>query len=184
MLAMYLAILETDEQRSEFEKLYIEKKNRLFAIAMKYLNKKSDAEDAVSEAFLRIASGKAKYFEIAPHKRAAFLDILIRNISIDMFKSGSKVTPVDFLEETELLSSDESSLEDLVIGAEAKNKLVDFIITLPDGARNAVYLKHFLHLSNAEISLQLGISEAALRQRLCAARKAIKSFIENGGEND
>ncbi len=55
MLQIYLSMLETDEERSEFQRLYETYSQQMIRIAISKVNNRNDAEDAVHEAFLRIA---------------------------------------------------------------------------------------------------------------------------------
>lgn len=86
MLSLYLAMAETESERELIEKLYKEKRQRMFAAARRYLKTDEDAEDAVHEAFLRITSEKTKIFEVSPDKINRYLDIIMRNICVDVIK--------------------------------------------------------------------------------------------------
>ena len=54
MIAVYLAMLETDVDRDKFMKLYESYEKKLFAIALRILENNEKAEDAVQQAWLRI----------------------------------------------------------------------------------------------------------------------------------
>ena len=60
MLAVYLAYLDEDEDKELFERIYNSYKNQMITLALTMVNK-ADAEDAVSDVFLKIAQ---KYFDI------------------------------------------------------------------------------------------------------------------------
>ena len=51
----YLAMIETEEERSKFEKIYIQYRRLMYSVAFRVLNNSEDAEDAVHTAFIRIA---------------------------------------------------------------------------------------------------------------------------------
>ena len=55
MLAIYLSMLETNEEKNQFEQLYIKYKQDMYAVAYGVLKNKEDAEDAVHQSFLKIA---------------------------------------------------------------------------------------------------------------------------------
>lgn len=55
MLAIYLSMLETNEEKNQFEQLYIKYKQDMYAVAYGILKNKEDAEDAVHQSFLKIA---------------------------------------------------------------------------------------------------------------------------------
>lgn len=181
MLSFYLSLLETDEEKSEFERLYLTYRSRMFAIAMRYLHNTHDAEDAVQHAFLKIIDGKTKIFQIDAHKQQCYLDIIIRNASIDLHKKNKRVIPFEFTENIE----DSFSFESMVEGKAMKKKLTDFIITLPDAQREALMMTVVLKLTYPEAAMQLNITETALRSRIYQARKSIYRHMEKErSEND
>ena len=60
MLAIYLSMLETNEEKNQFEQLYIKYKQDMYAVAYGILKNKEDAEDAVHQSFLKIADTFSK----------------------------------------------------------------------------------------------------------------------------
>lgn len=178
MVGIAFAKLENAEEQSIFERLYNEHHQRLFRIALYRLHNEQDAEDAVSECFLRILDKSANIFKIPPNKYTSFLNILIRNICLKMFDESTKKNTVSSENGNYPEIIDRLSLEDEVIGKIAKEDLVDFISQLPEKTRDALVLTAIMDFSYSEAAQQLGITENALRQRIFSARKAIKRFVE------
>lgn len=179
MISTALALLETDEQRNVLSEFYQKYKNRFYAIAYSKLHCKDAAEDAVQEAFLRIVDKPENFFKIEHNKRMAYADVIVRNVSIDMFNKNNA-------HELEELTDDVSNenyalgLEDTVIGSVSKNELLAFILKLPVLQRDILNLKVVFELSNSEIAQKLNVSENVVRQRLYQARKSILDFLESG----
>ena len=179
MISTALALLETDEQRNVLSEFYQKYKNRFYAIAYSKLHGKDAAEDAVQEAFLRIVDKPENFFKIEHNKRMAYADVIVRNVSIDMFNKNN-------VHELEELTDDVSNenyalgLEDTVIGSVSKNELLAFILKLPVLQRDILNLKVVFELSNSEIAQKLNVSENVVRQRLYQARKSILDFLESG----
>lgn len=179
MISTVLALLETDEQRNVLSEFYQKYKNRFYAIAYSKLHGKDAAEDAVQEAFLRIVDKPENFFKIEHNKRMAYADVIVRNVSIDMFNKNNA-------HELEELTDDVSNenyalgLEDTVIGSVSKNELLAFILKLPVLQRDILNLKVVFELSNSEIAQKLNVSENVVRQRLYQARKSILDFLESG----
>lgn len=65
MITAALAKLQTDEQRNLLSALYQMHKNRFYAIAYEHLHDPQDSEEAVQEAFLRIAAHPDKFFSLS-----------------------------------------------------------------------------------------------------------------------
>lgn len=66
MLALYLQMLDSPENQSEFEKLYRTHRDLMYFIAYNVLHDHQRAEDAVSETFLRLAQCFSRVLEIGP----------------------------------------------------------------------------------------------------------------------
>lgn len=182
MFGNFLFKNKNNNHETEIEELYRKHKNRLFNIAMGFLHNRADAEDAVHSVFSQIIEEKTKIFEIPPNKQAAYLNVLIRNISARIFNNSLNevaVDPVELEEYSEKnIINDDTGLDDTVISKISHRELIDFIYTLPQGMREAMVLKYLIGLSDKEAAAKLDITENALRQRLFAARKAIKKFID------
>ena len=178
MIYSALAMLETDEQRNTLSEFYEQNSNRFFLIALSKLHNTEEAEEAVQEAFVRIAEKPQKFFSIEHNKRLAYIDVIIRNISIDMFKKKCCVETSELTDEIshELI---DLSLEDNVLGKISHDELKKYISGLPQLWRDTITSSCVVGLSNKEIAAQLNISEVAVRQRLHLARNAIKEFVCN-----
>lgn len=172
-----------ENRETEIEELYRKHRVRLFNIAMRYLHSCADAEDAVHNVFSQIIEEKTKIFDIPPNKQAAYLNVLIRNISVRIFNNSLSEVVVDPAELEEYSERNDISgdigIDDDVISKISQRELIDFIHTLPQGMREAMVLRFLIGLSNREAADKLHITENALRQRLFAARKAIMRFVNN-----
>lgn len=178
MISGALSILQTDEERNKLSQFYEENKERFYAIAFSKLHNREDAEDAVQEAFLRIADKPEKFFEISSNKQVAYADIIIRNVSVDMYKKSNKIEAVETMD---LISNEdiEIQLDEKIIGNISRDELVDFILKLSPVLRDVLELKVVIGLSNYEIAQKLSITENVVRQRLFQARRAIAKFMES-----
>ena len=56
MLPIFLALLNGETDKRLFEQIYMNYRNQMFAVARSYLPSDADAEDAVHDVFLRVAS--------------------------------------------------------------------------------------------------------------------------------
>lgn len=54
-MMIYLQMIDTPEDRSKFEFLYMEYRGLMFHVANKILHNEQDAEDTVHQAFLKVA---------------------------------------------------------------------------------------------------------------------------------
>ena len=111
MIDFILSTIENEEQRNELAEFYEKYKKRLYSIALSKIHNEQDAEDAVQEVFSEIANKPEKFFELPPNRRIAYVDVMVRNISMKMFNAKSKepIEPLtdDFDAETISLRSEE-----------------------------------------------------------------------------
>lgn len=178
MLNFYLSILSTDEEKTEFERLYHAQKNIMYHIAYSKLNNSHDAEDAVSEAFLRCAKKFSRIMEIPCNKRGAFLDVIVRNVAVDMFKKNCNAP--DDIEDYTFVADKTPDTEDMAIGNISRDELVERIREMPEVLRDTLTLSSFCNMTNKEIADFLGVSENTVAQRLFRARKIIAEEIRKG----
>lgn len=174
------AVIENEKQRSELAEFYSKSKNRLYFIALSKLHNKEEAEDAVQEVFSRIADKPERFFDIPPEKRLAYADVMVKNISIDMFNAKNKI-PSEQL--SEQLEDENVSLEDALFDKISRDEVIEFINRLPPLQRNVLVLRCFFDLSIDETAQRLNISLTVATKRLALARKAIRNFIEERGKN-
>lgn len=90
MLSFYLAVLDTDEDRSDFEKLYLEHRQTMYKVAFSVLNNREDAEDAVHKAFVKIADNFSRVKKIPEQEITAYLVITVRNAAINIYNRNKR----------------------------------------------------------------------------------------------
>ncbi len=177
MISAALAVLENEEQRNELAEFYEKNKNRFYAIAYKYLHNKEEAEDAVQEAFLRIANKPDRFFSLNDDKQVFYVFAVVRNVSIDMFNKSTEII-ADELSKDIVYQNDFSSLEGFLLDKLSHDEILSFINNLPPLQYSVLVLTCLLGLSISETAQTLKISEDSVSQRLHLARKSIRAFIE------
>lgn len=168
--------IENDEQRNELETFYKENLNCLLNIAYANLHNKSDAEDAVQEAFQDIVRRPENFFGVEPKKRAAFMIAVVRNISADMFNKKNK-RPLEELDEEKSYDENPFSFEDRMIGKVSRDGLKHFIKSLPPLQRDVLTLRYLMGFSTAETAKRLNVSESAVKKRLYLAKETIREYV-------
>lgn len=174
------AVIENEKQRSELAEFYSKSKNRLYFIALSKLHNNEEAEDAVQEVFSRIADKPELFFDIPPEKRLAYADVMVKNISIDMFNVKNKMPSEQLCEQ---LEDERISLEDALFDKISRDEVIAFINKLPTLQRNVLVLRCFFDLSIDETAQRLDISLTVATKRLALARKAIRKFVEERRKN-
>lgn len=176
------AVIEDEAQRNELAAFYAEYKDRFYLIAYSKLHNAQHAEDAVQETFSEIADKPENFFGVPEEKRLAYIDVIVRNISVEMFNSQNKL-PSDELDEN--IEDDKISLENGLFAKISHDEILAFIDALPALQRNVLMMHCLFGLSIDETAQRLNISLTAANKRLTLARRAIKTFIdERSGEHE
>ena len=173
MVSVALAVLESEGQRSELSEIYDKYRKRFVGVALNVLHNREDAEDAVQEAFLRIADRPDTFFSLNDKNRLRYLCSVIRNVAVDMLNKRKRDVGLN-----ENISLNDDPLESLMLNDISHEELVGFIEGLPPLQQNVLVLTRLLKLSISETAKSLRISERAVNQRLYLARKAVKKFVE------
>ena len=83
MLPMiYMSLIDDEEDKKAFEKLYNKYKNKAYLGAMDFLNNSSLAEECVSETFLSIAKNFQIVNNLKPNKQLKYIVILETQLRI------------------------------------------------------------------------------------------------------
>ena len=175
MLALYLTMIDTPEDKNKFEQLYMKYRRLMFYIANQILKDEYLAEDAVHSTFLKLIDNLDKIDEVDCHKTKSFIVIMVRNHSINMYnqRKRRKLIPFEGLEAIYSVNDD--------IDISELGTIEGAILKLPDIYRDVMILKYVHELSNTEIALQLDITEATIRKRLERARIKIKEILKVEG---
>lgn len=177
MIEAALAVLETDEQRNILSEIYEQNIKKFYSIAFSKLHNKEDAEDAIQEAFLAVANNPDVLFSISDEKRVPYINVIIRNISYKIWNKRHKIN------ENEVYLNDNIeapiSTEEIVLSEYSCKQVLEFIDTLSESSKSALYLKMQFGLKNSDIAKLLGISEEAAKQRISRASNLIKKFMED-----
>ena len=170
------SVIEDNDQRNELEEFYEENKNCFLNIAYLKLHDKNDAEEAVQEAFCEIAHRPDKFFTVAPKNRVRYMAAVIRNIASDMYNKKKKV-PMEEIDKEDIYDDNLLSFDDIMIGKVSRDKLKQFIRSLPPLQRDVLTFRCLMGFSTAETAERLNISRSAVKKRLHLAREAIREYV-------
>lgn len=176
MLFYYLSLLDTAEDKNQFEQIYTTYRNLMYYIAKKILKDDSLAEDAVHNAFIRIINHLDKLQDINSHKTKGFLVIVVENTARDIYnkRKNDNIS----LDSFEVELSDNQNLEESVIDRINITDLVKRIDSLPVMYRDVLMMRFIYEYSNKETSKILNISETNVRKRLERARQKLMQKIK------
>lgn len=177
MLLFYLSLIETEEDKSKFERLYYDYRKLMKHIATDMLHDEFLAEDAVHEAFIKLTRHISGVNEDDRHKTKAFIVIIIKNVCLDMLRKYKKDKSFSLEEIDSMGFVDDESFKRLEV-----EDVYSVIASLSDTYREIIELKVVHNLSDKEIADVLGISNAAVRKRMQRAREILRKKLAERGE--
>ena len=176
MLQLYLALIDEEWDLIRFEEAYYEYKGLLHYIAKKILQDEHRAEDAVQEAFLRIAKNFHKVGNVKTTSTKNFFILITRRVCLNLLEREEKFSTATE-EEISLFENSYTpgSLPDSFAG---EAELIRQILSLPESLRSVLYLQAVYGFNAKETANLLGISVGAVWKRTSRARAILKKELE------
>lgn len=179
MLLFYLSLIDTEEEKSKFEKLYYDYRALMKYIAFDILKDEQLAEDAVHNAFIKLINYLDKIDENDCHKTKGFIVIVIKSVAKDMYRKRRRELEISINENITYRVSDDFSLATFDV-----EEIVSKIESLPEIYRDVLILKYLQELDNKEIADILNIKATTVRKRLERAKFMLAELLEKDGEYD
>lgn len=164
MLQLYLAAVDSAEDKSLIEFLYTEYKQIMYKTAVSILHNDGDAEDAVHEAFLRAIKNISKFRKYSCNENVSYLVIIVRGIALNMLAESNN---------TVALSDDIPAEDDVEAKTEISityEQVVKNIERLSPALKNISTLRWVNDLSEKEISKMLDMNINTVRSSISRAR--------------
>ena len=175
MIQLFLVLIEDEEDKIRFEDAYYRYCDLMYVRAYDILKDSHRAEDAVQEAFLRIAKNFHKVREVTSTETKNFFVLITERVAINMIQRE---------EQFEILSEENLYILETLVSNDVgisrlESKVIMAILELPTNYRNVLYLQSICGYSLKETAKLLGISVDAAKQRSSRAHKALKKELED-----
>ena len=170
-MIIYLQMLETPEEKSKFEQLYLEYKGLMFHVAYEILHNEQDAEDAVHQAFVKIAENIKKIDDPICPKTHSYVVTIVENKAIDQYRKQQKHQTVELIDDIQGTNAH----------YEGDNDLTQCILKLPARYREMILLRYHHGYSVREIAGMMGISLPAAIKLDQRAKQKLKKLCEEAG---
>ncbi|GHU47228.1 RNA polymerase sigma factor [Clostridia bacterium] len=188
MLIFYTAMLDAPADKDKFTQLYNLYKGFMFNVAFKVLNNKNLAEDAVQEAFFKIARKMSEknfeIYDVSCYETKGLCGIVSRGCAIDILRKEKNVrenvTDIDD-EILEQCFSETSDTENEVISGIEYEKICSLISELPNTYKDILRMRFVLGYSNNEISDILKIASDVVKMRVSRGRAILINNLKKEG---
>ena len=176
MLLIFLSF-PNESEKSKFEYIYGKYKKLLLYKAHGILHDYSLAEDAVSEAFLRVYKNLHKIDDPDSGMTISFLTVIVKNTAINILNQNKNISYSDIYEND--MQSD-FNVEDHVISETVTDGMLKVVDSLKDELKECFLLMYAHDLSYKEIGMILKISEANVAVRIHRAKKKLIQLLKEG----
>lgn len=160
MISVYLGMIETQEEQTKFEVLYAEYRPLMLYVAREILHNQQDAEDAVHNAFLKVAENMRMVEEAVSPRTKSLLVTIVENKAIDVYREKQRHGELNY----------DDAVEGLQVEFVGDNALASCMARLPARYREVLMLKYHLGYDDREIGKIMGISKENAK-RLCTRAK-------------
>ena len=157
---LYLAMIDSDADKSKFEILYNEYKNLMYYTANRILRNSSDAEDVVHQAFLKVIEILDTISSPRCHK------------ALDLYREKQRRNALPLAEEY-IGAAPAAEIERLA----ERDTLAAAIAALPPRYRSVLLLRYDCGYSNAEIADILDTTEPNVRKIIQRATEKLSAAL-------
>ncbi len=179
MLLFYTLLIEEDDDKAKFEKIYTLYKKKMWYSANSVLSDSYLAEDAVHNAFIGIAKNMSKIGDPESSETLSYVVTASKNAAIDMLRKSKGITETD-IDELYNVSDKESSSFDRTF--EAEDFIERILTAMPSVYRDVLYLLIVEHMSEKEIAELLGRRPGTIHQQVRRGRAILKEELTKGAK--
>ncbi len=152
-----------------FQQLYERYFRRVYGYVASRIDNRHDAEDVVSEVFLRAIQNRAQLRSRHPASFAAWLFAIARNAVTDHYRRRDQAETDIPPDSTPSIAMTELHPDMALVAGEDAARLRSMIAALPERKREVVMLKYYGGLRNQEIAAVLQIGEKTVAAYLSRA---------------
>ena len=175
MIQLYLTLIDDEEDKVRFEHAYEEYRLLMHREAKKILKDDHRAEDAVQEAFLRIARNFHKVGDVEEKPTRNLFVLITRRAALNMLEREEHFAPAT---EDDLAKSEALAAPDFAETPLHETEAMQAIARLPQAYREVLYLRGVYGYEMKEIATLLNISADAAWKRFQRARTALEKEME------
>ena len=181
MIALYMSLIEEEEQQNKFEQLYFKYRSLMFYIADEVLHQAKDSEDAVQEAFIRIAKNMDKIGDVECSATKNFIGIITKREAMKIYDKKKKRREIMESQLSQDSQGNETNFFDHIADKNSSevNQVALAIEELPYKYSSLMTLKYVLGYSGEEISQIVGLTQNNVRQQLYKGRKLLEKILNN-----
>lgn len=177
----FLMTIEDEDTRSKLEEIYKKYHRDMYITAYSILKDHHESQDIVQEAIIRLSKNLYKISEIKCKKTRAYLVILVRNLSYNVYNKRKGIVLLEPKETNRLPDDDGTIIEEHLIKMEMSSEIIKHLNQIHPPYADILTLRYYYDLEIKEISILLDITENNVSVRIHRALKSLKTIIEKEG---
>ena len=171
MLAICLAMLETEQDQRRFTRLFEAHEKKIYGVVLQILGDPTQAEDAAQQTWLRLVQNWDRVSALPWGETEGYAVTVAKNCAMDILRTERRTAA--FPE-----GWDPPAPEDR---QDEYDYLVSLIRALPESYRRILELKCVEEESNQEIARRMDLKESAVSMRVLRGRKMLREQLEKEG---
>lgn len=183
ILSAFIMAIQNESDRNFVELLYQQNYKMMMYIAKGILKDQSRAEDAVSQAFVKLIDKLEKFSPENCNKTRGLIGILVKDICYDMLRADKRRDFIS-LDVDDLTEDFDAFSQDHLLSEENCRALRDALPRLSEKANNILKLKYIYGYSDKEIGQLLTISPENVRVRIHRAKAALLRVLKERNADD
>lgn len=170
-MMIYMSMIDSQEDRSKFEKIYLEYRGLMYSVAYKILNNTQEAEDAVHQAFVKVAENIEKIDEPVCPRTKGFVVTIAERKAIDVYRRKQRYPHVQY----------DDATVGMTVEYTGSNVLASCMAKLPARQREVILLKYHYGYTSKEIARIMDITEANAAKIDQRAKKKLLELCQEEG---
>ncbi|QQY79541.1 sigma-70 family RNA polymerase sigma factor [Keratinibaculum paraultunense] len=169
----------TDDEVDFINRIFSKMNVKMYNISFNMLKNKFDAEEAVSQTFLKIIDNIEKISALPCPQIESYCVIILKNETMNIIRKRKKiiyVENVDYFDHNE----GDYDIEEEYLEKVNKEQLLSCINRLSDDEKIFIHLRFVNEMRIKDISELLGITEEAAKKRGQRILKKLRLYYEEG----
>jgi len=173
--------IKNDTDRTKAAEIFRLHYSTMMYTAKSILIDDASAEDAVSDAMIKIINNLDKISDVSCDKTKGYIAIIVRNTALNLIKKQAN-RKEDTDEALGEIPDSDISILDKLTNDESCKIINEAIISLPKHLSDVLRLSIVYGYDNKKIAKLLNVNYDLVRQRLSRAKKSVKKILCKTGE--
>ena len=181
MLIFYLSLIDNEDDRSKFEIIYYEYRERMYSAAFDVVKNNEDAEDAVHNAFVGIANNMESIGEAISQRTLSYVIKAAKNAAINIYNKNNKIITVEYADNIQISDDD---FFNQILAKEKYSEVINSISELKDIYKFPMYYYFICDMNIKEIASLLDMSTSTVKVRIYRGKKELLKILGESNNDE